>query len=204
MKSIKLFLILVALCALSGTVSYAGDVVKDTLGTTASSAKTVETLLQGQVAGVRVWSQDGSPMSAAGVTIRGVNSLRGGQQPLYIVDGSILNDSNTRSVDPLWQYEDAAYASPLSQLSFLVPNDIESIEVLKNTAATALYGSKGANGVVIITTKKVKDVASHISWDSNVDVATPLHKEGTGLGISHNHKVMFGGTQNNASYTLSG
>ena len=101
MKSIKLFLILVALCALSGTVSYAGDVVKDTLGTTASSAKTVETLLQGQVAGVRVWSQDGSPMSAAGVTIRGVNSLRGGQQPLYIVDGSILNDSNTRSVDPL-------------------------------------------------------------------------------------------------------
>lgn len=204
MKSIKLFLILVALCALSGTVSYAGDVVKDTLGTTASFAKTVETLLQGQVAGVRVWSQDGSPMSAAGVTIRGVNSLRGGQQPLYIVDGSILNDSNTRSVDPLWQYEDAAYASPLSQLSFLVPNDIESIEVLKNTAATALYGSKGANGVVIITTKKVKDVASSISWDSNVDVATPLHKEGTGLGISHNHKVMFGGTHNNASYTLSG
>ena len=78
MKSIKLFLILAALCAFSGTVSYAGDVVKDDLGTTASSVKTVEGLLQGQVAGVRVWSQDGSPMSASGVSIRGVNSLRGG------------------------------------------------------------------------------------------------------------------------------
>ena len=166
MKSIKLFLILVALCALSGTVSYAGDVVKDTLGTTASSAKSVETLLQGQIAGVRVWSQDGSPMSASGVTIRGVNSLRGGQQPLYIVDGAILNDSNTKNVEPFWQYGDQPSASPLSQLSFLVPGDIESIEILKNASATALYGSKGANGVVIITTKKVKDERSVITLDS--------------------------------------
>ena len=204
MKSIKLFLILVALCALSGTASYAGDVVKDTLGTTASSVKTVEGLLQGQVAGVRVWSTDGSPMSASGVTIRGVNSLRGGQEPLYIVDGAMLNGSNAKNLDPLWQYEDESYVSPLSQLSFLVPNDIESIEVLKDAAATALYGSKGANGVVIITTKKIKDERSVISWDSNIDVATPLVEKGTGLGISHNHKVMVGGTKNDASYTLSG
>ncbi len=78
MKSIKLNLILVALTALFSTVAYAGDVVKDTIGTTASSVKSVEALLQGQVAGVRVWSQDGSPLSASGVSIRGVNSLRGG------------------------------------------------------------------------------------------------------------------------------
>ena len=120
------------------------------------------------------------------------------------MDGVILNESSTRNIDSLWQYEDAAYASPLGQLSFLVPNDIESIEVLKNTAATALYGSKGANGVVIITTKKVKKEESLIVWDSNLDVATPLVKDGTNVGVSHNHKVMFGGTKNNASYTLAG
>ena len=204
MKSIKLNLILVALTALFSTVAYAGDVVKDTIGTSASSVKSVEALLQGQVAGVRVWSQDGSPMSASGVSIRGVNSLRGGVQPLYIVDGAILNDASSKNLDPLWQYSDAAYVAPLSPLSFLVPNDIESIEVLKNASATALYGSKGANGVVIITTKKIKDKRSVITWDSNIDLATPLESRGTALGISHNHKVMAGGTLNNSSYTLSG
>ena len=100
MKTNKRYFGLLALAAMFSTAAYAGDVVKDTLGTTASSAQAVETLLQGQVAGVRVWSQDGSPMSASGVSIRGVNSLRGGQQPLYIVDGAMLNDSNTKNIDP--------------------------------------------------------------------------------------------------------
>ena len=204
MKTINRYLVLLTLSAIFSTVAYAGDVVKDTLGTTASSAQAAEVLLQGQVAGVRVWSQDGSQMSASGVSIRGVNSLRGGQQPLYVVDGTILNDSNTKNIDPLWQYGDVAYASPLSQLSFLTPNDIESIEVLKNTSATALYGSKGANGVVIITTKKIKDERSVISWDSNVGFANPLMNVGGQAGISHNHKVMVGGTKNKSTYTLSG
>ena len=78
MKTLNRYLVLVALTALFSTVAYAGDVVKDTLGTASSAVNTVEALLQGQVAGVRVWSQDGSPMSASGVSIRGVNSLRGG------------------------------------------------------------------------------------------------------------------------------
>ena len=204
MKTNKRYFSLLALAAMFSTAAYAGDVVKDTLGTTASSAKTVETLLQGQVAGVRVWSQDGSPMSASGVSIRGVNSLRGGQQPLYIVDGVMLNDSNSKNNDPLWQYEGAAYATPLSQLSFLTPNDIESIEVLKNASATALYGSKGANGVIIITTKKVKSEKPVIAWDSNLEIAAPNVADDTQVGISHNHRVMFGGAKNNSTYTLSG
>ena len=120
------------------------------------------------------------------------------------MDGAILNASNTKNVDPFWQLGDQATASPLSQLSFLVPNDIESIEVLKNTSATALYGSLGANGVVIINTKRVRDERSVISWDSNIDLATPLVKNGTSLGISHNHRLMFGGTKNNSTYTLAG
>ena len=64
------------------TSAMAGDVVKDDLGTHASAAKTVESLLHGQVAGARVWSMDSSPMSAQGVSIRGVNSIRGNSQPV--------------------------------------------------------------------------------------------------------------------------
>ena len=159
--------------ALFCIVASAGDVVRDTLGVHSSSVKSVEALLQGQVAGVRVWSMDSNPLSANGISIRGVNSLRGSGLPLFVVDGSILNAANARNMDPLWQYEDKAYATPLSQLAFLSPNDIESIEVLKNTSATALYGSKGANGVVIINTKRVDQDRSTIVWDSNVDVAVP-------------------------------
>jgi len=109
-----------------------------------SSAKSVEALLQGQVPGVRVWSMDSNPLSAQGISIRGVNSLRGSGMPLFVVDGSILNAANLKNLDPLWQYDDKAFVTPLSQLAFLSPNDIESIEVLKNASATALYGSKGA------------------------------------------------------------
>lgn len=203
MKTINRYLFLLALSAFFGTAAYAGDVVKDTLGTTSSSVQTVEALLQGQVAGVRVWSQDGSPLSATGVTIRGVNSLRGGQQPLYIVDGTMINESNAKNIDPLWQLTDTAYASPLSPLSFLAPNDIESIEVLKNASATALYGSKGANGVVIIKTRRINDDRSRVIWDSNVSLATPQVGDYTRMGVSHNHKVTVGSTKNMTGYTLS-
>ena len=204
MKTIKLNLFLLALAVISSTVTYAQEVVTDSIGTTQASVKTVEALLQGQVAGVRVWSMDGSPMSASGISIRGVNSIRGGHQPLFVVDGTILNGSNTRNIDPLWQYPEEGYINPLSQLSFLVPNDIESIEVLKNASATALYGSNGANGVIIIKTKRVHDERSVINWDSNLDLANPTMGNGTDLGISHNHRVMVGGAKNNSSYTLSG
>ena len=201
MKKVKQLLLLSVFFT---TASYAGVVVRDTLGTISSSAKNVETLLQGQVAGVRVWSQDGSPMSASGVSIRGINSLRGGVLPLYVVDGTVLNESSMKNIDPLWQYPDQAYASSISPLAFLSPNDIESIEVLKNTSATALYGSKGANGVVIIKTKKIGGEQPGIFWDSGLDVVAPKTGAGTHTGVSHNHKVMFAGTGKGSAYTLSG
>ena len=189
--------------ALFCIVASAGDVVRDTLGVHSSSVKSVEALLQGQVAGVRVWSMDSNPLSANGISIRGVNSLRGSGLPLFVVDGSILNAANARNMDPLWQYEDKAYATPLSQLAFLSPNDIESIEVLKNTSATALYGSKGANGVVIINTKRVDQDRSTIVWDSNVDVAVPYLSGYSRPTVSHNHKIMVGSTKDRTGYTLS-
>ncbi|WP_242157506.1 SusC/RagA family TonB-linked outer membrane protein [Aestuariivivens sediminis] len=105
----------------------------------------VEQLLQGQVAGVVV-SENGEPGGGVAISIRGTNSFLGGTQPLYIIDGL--------PVDPV---EDAqgntGAGASQNSLSFLNPNDIEKIEVLKDAAATAVYGARGANGVVLITTK---------------------------------------------------
>lgn len=202
MRINHIFSVLMLSLTFSSSV-YADEVVKDSLGLHSSSSKTVEGLLQGQVPGVRVWSGDGSPISASGISIRGINSLRGSSSPVFIVDGVVIAASNTRNIDPLWQYDDQGYASALSQLSFLNPNDIESIEVLKNATATALYGTKGANGVVLIRTKRVDSEKTEISWDSNVDVSIPMLKGYSRPAVSHNHKIMTGSTKERSSYTIS-
>lgn len=107
--------------------------------------QSVEQLLQGQVAGVLV-TENGEPGGGIAISIRGTNSFLGGTQPLYIVDGL--------PVDPV-QDAQGNFNAGASQnsLNFLNPNDIEKIEVLKDAAATAIYGARGANGVILITTK---------------------------------------------------
>ena len=107
--------------------------------------------LQGKIAGVQVQQSDGAPGAGVSITVRGANSFTTSSQPLYIVDGvpyntnpdpmpkSGANDGNNQTTNPL---------------AMINPNDIEKIEVLKDASATAIYGSRGANGVVIITTKK--------------------------------------------------
>lgn len=107
--------------------------------------------LTGKIAGVEVKESDGAPGSGVSITVRGANSFTTSSQPLYIVDGipfgtdpngvpaSGANEGQNQSQNPL---------------SMINPNDIEKIEVLKDASATAIYGSRGANGVVIITTRK--------------------------------------------------
>lgn len=108
--------------------------------------------MQGRMAGVDITQDTGTPGSGFQIKIRGLNSLREeGNEPLYIIDGvpyssEIIGYSNTTSGIP----------TPTSPLNSINPNDIESIEVLKDADATAIYGSRGANGVVLITTKKGK------------------------------------------------
>ena len=107
--------------------------------------QTVEQLLQGQVAGVVV-TENGEPGGGVAISIRGTNSFLGGTQPLYIVDGL--------PIDPLEDAQgNAGAGASQNSLSFLNPNDIDKIEVLKDAAATAVYGARGANGVILITTK---------------------------------------------------
>jgi len=97
-------------------------------------------LLQGKVSGVNVTSASGEPGASQDVIIRGVGSLRSGTTPLYVVDGFALdNTGNGISTNPL---------------NFINPQDIESIDVLKDASAAAIYGSRAANGVIVITTKK--------------------------------------------------
>ncbi len=97
-------------------------------------------LLQGKVAGVNVTNISGEPGSAQNVIIRGIGSLRSGTTPLYVVDGFALDNSGT--------------GVATNPLNFINPQDIESIDVLKDASAAAIYGARAANGVIVITTKK--------------------------------------------------
>jgi TonB-dependent SusC/RagA subfamily outer membrane receptor len=105
--------------------------------------------LQGRVPGLLITQRNGLPGSAFTVQLRGINSLKQGTQPLFIIDGMplMLNTGSLSQLAPDIQ----------SLLNTINPSDIESIEVLKDADATAIYGSQGANGVVLITTKKSKD-----------------------------------------------
>lgn len=108
--------------------------------------------LQGRATGVYVKSNGGDPASPTSIRIRGANSLRGDNEPLYVVDGIIVNSGTEDVADPLSGGN--SYLSPQNGLTGINPQDIESIEILKDASATAIYGSRGANGVILITTKK--------------------------------------------------
>lgn len=110
-------------------------------------------LLQGKVAGVNITSTSGEPGANQNVIIRGIGSLRSGTQPLYVLDGFLLDNS------------DNGIAS--NPLNFLNPNDIASIDVLKDASATALYGSRASNGVIVITTKKGKVGSSQVNFSAS-------------------------------------
>lgn len=120
----------------------------------------VESALQGAVAGLNVTTTSGQPGAASIIRIRGGNSITGGNEPLYVIDGFIVyNDVASNKTGA--RGSDAA----LDPLSFLNPSDIESIEVLKDVSATAIYGTRGANGVIIITTKKGSHGKNNLSYN---------------------------------------
>tara|TARA_X000000368_G_scaffold72242_1_gene52841 strand:+ start:166 stop:3327 length:3162 start_codon:yes stop_codon:yes gene_type:complete len=114
------------------------------------AAATVDQLLQGRASGVQVTQNAANPNSGVSVRIRGTNSLRGNNEPLYVVDGVIISSAgeDVGSVGTGNTGQD-----PQSGLNGINPRDIERIEILKDASATAIYGSRGANGVVLITTK---------------------------------------------------
>jgi TonB-linked SusC/RagA family outer membrane protein len=128
----------------------------------------VDQALQGQAAGVQVTASSGTPGGGISVRIRGATSINASNRPLYIVDG-VPTDAGTLGVRDFGGQNDNA-------LSMINPGDYESITVLKDAAAKALYGSRASNGVVLITTKKGKAGMSTVTMDVQRGIVDPVHK----------------------------
>lgn len=140
--------------------------------TEAASATSFDKLLQGKAAGVYVTTGSAAPGGSASVKIRGTGSLRGDNSPLYVIDGNIISDMGD-TADPMGAGQNSGNSRKQEQdpLASINPQDIESIEVLKDASATAIYGSQGANGVVLITTKRGKSAKPSITLSATVTMS---------------------------------
>ena len=133
----------------------------------------VDNLLQGKVAGVRVVNTSGEPGAGVNVTIRGVGSIRSGSTPLFVVDGMPLSNDDTSPAGTNVGFGGSTAKNPLN---FLNTSDIESITVLKDASAAAIYGARGSNGVVLVTTKKGSKGEGTLTFDSYMGVSTVANK----------------------------
>lgn len=125
--------------------------------------------LGGRVAGVTSMATSGAPGSSTSIRVRGQATINAGAEPLYVVDGVIWNNSNSSgSSVGLGDALGNGSVSTVSPLSSLNPSDIVSMEVLKDASATAIYGAQGANGVVLITTKRGKAGEAKFTYDGMV------------------------------------
>jgi len=127
-----------------------------------------EQLLQGRAAGVVITSANGDPGANPNVRIRGGTSINASNLPLYVIDGVPIDNG---TVTP--GGANLGAAPPRNPLNTLNPNDIESIDILKDASAAAIYGSRGANGVIIITTKKGKEGKGTLNYDTYAGFNTP-------------------------------
>ncbi|MFW5878038.1 MAG: SusC/RagA family TonB-linked outer membrane protein, partial [bacterium] len=132
-------------------------------------AMNIDQALQGKAAGVEIISNTGAPGSKTTVRIRGVGTLNSGTEPLYVIDGFIMGDQS-------FGKEGGNIPDNKVGIGFLDPSDIESIEVLKDASAAAIYGSRGANGVILITTKRGKAGKAKVNFDAYRGVQT-LYKK---------------------------
>jgi iron complex outermembrane receptor protein len=183
-----------------------------------------EQLLQGRVAGVAVTQSNGEPGSGINVRIRGTSSVRGGNGPLFVVDGVPLAGNDISGGGSAGGLGSSSARNPLN---FLNPDDIASMDILKDASATAIYGARGANGVVLITTKKGKGKGSVdysyalglSSITQKYDLLSPeayVAAGGTNNGAqtdwqdqafrtarTNQHNLSFGGGENGSNYRFS-
>ena len=132
----------------------------------AASVSSLDQGIQGRVSGVYVKQLSGQPGSGTSIRIRGTTSITGTNEPLYVIDGMpLMNDDITTGI--------THHVNPLSSIN---PSDIESLEILKDASATAIYGAQGANGVVLITTKKGSLGPAQISFGSYFGLQTLAKK----------------------------
>ncbi|AGA78857.1 SusC/RagA family TonB-linked outer membrane protein [Echinicola vietnamensis] len=129
-----------------------------------------EQLMQGKVAGVNIVQNSGQPGAASTVRIRGVNSISAGNDPLYVIDGVPMQFNSANNFVSSMQGSSPFSSEGTNPLNSINPSDIESIDILKDASATAIYGSRGANGVIIITTKN-KSGGETLTYDTYVGVS---------------------------------
>lgn len=191
-------------------------------------------LLQGRTAGVNITSNGGEPGGGVTIRVRGSNSIRSGQDPLYVIDGVPLDASNDLQAGggSITGVGSSSYTNPLNYIN---ADDIETITVLKDASASAIYGSRAANGVVLITTKKNTQGKAQVNYTGSVSVsylpkkldmlnaseykafAQQKNVDITDLGhdtdwqdeifrtsFSHNHNLSISGGNANGGYRASG
>lgn len=127
-------------------------------------------LMEGRAAGVRVTQSSAEPGGGIDVQIRGAGSVNASSAPLYVVDGLPIETNNVVSGQGANMPGVSAARNPISNIN---PSDIESIEVLKDASATAIYGARGANGVIIVTTKKGSTGKAKVTYDGYVALQDP-------------------------------
>ncbi|MFL5538626.1 MAG: SusC/RagA family TonB-linked outer membrane protein [Longimicrobiaceae bacterium] len=155
----------------------------------------LDQVLQGAAAGVQVQAASATPGGGISIRVRGTSSITGNSEPLYVIDGfPVENDPEASSPGDGGR---ATASVPPNPLAVLNPNDIESIEVLKDASATAIYGSRGANGVVIITTKRGRAGRPQVSIDSYTGMQNVIRQvdllNGHELALAMNEVATNGG-----------
>lgn len=126
----------------------------------------IEELFKGQAAGVQASVASGTPGSASNINIRGVSSIGASTQPLYVIDGLPVSGQSIET----------DFSEARTGMDFINPADIESIEILKDASATSIYGARGANGVILITTKSGKAGNNTVNFSSSMGVTTISNK----------------------------
>ena len=151
-----------------------------------------EKALQGLSPGLQIASVSGQPGSSTQVRIRGIGSMSASSTPLYVIDGVAIEAANLSEVANTSKY--GTSANPLSNLN---PNDIESITILKDASAASLYGSRAANGVILITTKQGKKGQAKVSFKAQMS-SSKLPSGGYDLmNASEHYALYYGGFYNN-------
>ncbi|NJN34322.1 MAG: SusC/RagA family TonB-linked outer membrane protein [Saprospiraceae bacterium] len=158
-------------------IGYGTQTKRDVTGSVASikskdmqgiASTSVDALLQGKASGVQVIQNTGSPGAEVFVRVRGTASLRADSRPLYVIDGVPMNNIGGTTLD--------AGGQRGSALADINPADIESMEILKDGSATAIYGSRASNGVILITTKRGKDGSARFNFDAYTGIQSVAKK----------------------------
>ncbi|MCD7971003.1 MAG: SusC/RagA family TonB-linked outer membrane protein [Alistipes sp.] len=186
-----------------------GTSTKATFTGSASSVSSLPTLkdlpvtsfeqaLQGAAAGIQIGVPDGQPGGKVEVRIRGIGSVNASNQPLYVVDGVPVNTNNNESVTL------AGYSPTLGVMNMINPSDIENITILKDAAATTIYGSRGANGVIMITTKKGRSGDLRVNLKSSWGFNRWAMNNRPMLGAEESRELSLEGAYNQALYNFNG